>query len=399
MSVRVLRVLVYPSQMEIGGSQWNAIEVAEALNARGLHKVDLFAPEGELVKEALDRGLRVARAGRRGFAPSWKRIRRLRRLVRDNDYDIVHSYEWDTTLDVYFGSFLPNGVPMVSTILDMQVPHVVPPDIPLIVGTRELFDEKKSEGRIVSLMEPPVDLVRNSPFDDPHLAAHREECGAGDKDILLVVVGRVADFKVPGLCEAVDAIAAIGDPSIKLAIIGGGSGIDEVRAVIDAAHARTGWQFARLLGERRDPRPYYNAADACIGMGGSALKSMAFAKPLIVQGENGFWALVTDETAPLFLQQGWYGVGTGDGVVACQAAVQSVANAPAADHASWGAQGHALVHERYGLDNAARIVADAYSLALSRRLPLSRRMTDAWIATVRVARFHVARRLSRRRRS
>ena len=31
---------------------------------------------------------------------------------------------------------------------------------------------------------------------------------------------------------------------------------------------------------------------------------MAFGKPLIVQGERGFWELLTPDTAPVFLRQG-----------------------------------------------------------------------------------------------
>ena len=39
-----------------------------------------------------------------------------------------------------------------------------------------------------------------------------------------------------------------------------------------------------LAGEMLDPRPAYAAADVVLGMGGSALRGMAFGKPLVVQG-------------------------------------------------------------------------------------------------------------------
>ncbi|MEZ5062954.1 MAG: hypothetical protein R2700_15855 [Solirubrobacterales bacterium] len=60
-----------------------------------------------------------------------------------------------------------------------------------------------------------------------------------------------------------------------------------------------------------DPRPAHAAADVCIGMGGSALRAMAFAKPLIVQGEAGFWELLDASSEERFLRNGWYGVGPG----------------------------------------------------------------------------------------
>jgi len=66
-----------------------------------------------------------------------------------------------------------------------------------------------------------------------------------------------------------------------------------------------------LTGELLDPRPAYAVADVVVGMGGSALRALAFAKPLIVQGERGFFEALTTETLPLFGWQGWYGVGVG----------------------------------------------------------------------------------------
>ena len=74
-------------------------------------------------------------------------------------------------------------------------------------------------------------------------------------------------------------------------------------------NARAGRPVVLLAGELRDPRAAYAAADVCLGMGGSALRAMAFAKPLVVQGEGGFWELLTPDTVDRFLWTGWYGVG------------------------------------------------------------------------------------------
>ena len=63
-----------------------------------------------------------------------------------------------------------------------------------------------------------------------------------------------------------------------------------------------------LTGQLADPRPAYSAADVILGMGSSALRGMAFGKPLVVQGERGFWELLTPDSASVFLRDGWYGV-------------------------------------------------------------------------------------------
>src|ERR1700680_2468459 len=76
-----------------------------------------------------------------------------------------------------------------------------------------------------------------------------------------------------------------------------------------AANARAGRKVAVLTGELQDPRSAYAAANVVLGMGGSALRGMAFGKPLIVQGERGFWELVTLESTLTFLRPGWEGGG------------------------------------------------------------------------------------------
>ena len=54
-----------------------------------------------------------------------------------------------------------------------------------------------------------------------------------------------------------------------------------------------GRQVVLLTGEIADPRSAYAAADVVVGQGGSALRGMAFGKPLIVVGEEGFSELLT----------------------------------------------------------------------------------------------------------
>ena len=49
-----------------------------------------------------------------------------------------------------------------------------------------------------------------------------------------------------------------------------------------------GRQVVLLTGEIADPRPAYAAADVVVGQGGSALRGMAFGKPLVVVGEGRF---------------------------------------------------------------------------------------------------------------
>src|SRR5947208_7908061 len=85
-----------------------------------------------------------------------------------------------------------------------------------------------------------------------------------------------------------------------------------------------------LAGSLIDPRPAYAVADIVIGMGGSALRGMAFGKPVVIVGAKGFAAVFGPETAESFYYKGMYGVGDGGANNACLVdAIRELAERPA----------------------------------------------------------------------
>ena len=75
--------------------------------------------------------------------------------------------------------------------------------------------------------------------------------------------------------------------------------------------ARLGREAVTLTGPMVDPRDAYVAADIVLGMGTSAQKGMAFAKPVVIQGERGYWETVTPAGMPQYLHHNFYGLGDG----------------------------------------------------------------------------------------
>ena len=98
----------------------------------------------------------------------------------------------------------------------------------------------------------------------------------------------------------------------QLVVVGDGPARAHLEDVAARVNAGTGTTTVTLTGELADPRPAYAAGDVLLGMGGSALRAMAFAKPLIVLGELGFALPLTPDTVDTFLWQGFYGLGDGD---------------------------------------------------------------------------------------
>jgi glycosyltransferase involved in cell wall biosynthesis len=325
--------------MEIGGSQLNAVEIAAAVRDRG-HDVTVVSRPGPLVETVRQLRLpHVTLDPRATRTLSTRALGHLTALARERSIDVVHGYEWPPGVEAILGPRLRLGVPVVCTVMSGTVAPFLPRTLPLIVGTEELRRYEESAGRpLVRLLEPPVDVRANAP-------AYQ----AG-----------------PFRADAAGELAGSGTP-VQLVLVGDGAARPAAEEAAARANARAGRRVVTLAGEMFDPRPAYAAADVVLGMGGSALRGMAFGKPLVVQGVGGFWKLLTPESAPLFLAQGWGGTchdadWRGAGAARLTAILRVLLDDPAS-RARLGTYGRSLVAERFSLDHAAAIQEEVYSLA------------------------------------
>jgi glycosyltransferase involved in cell wall biosynthesis len=398
-----VRILVYPHTMEIGGSQLNAIEIAVAVRDLG-HYVTVVSRPGPLVetvrRHGLDHVLLDPRAARR---PSPRAAAHLTLLARRHRFDVVHGYEWPPTVEAFAGPRVCLGLPVVSTVMSMAVAPFLPHTTPLIVGTDEIRRGALAAGHTsVTLLEPPVDVAADTPWHDP--GAFRASLGLHSAVPLLVIVGRlVSALKLEGLLAACDAVGELAASGVKvqLAVVGSGSARPAVEQAAAAANARTGHRVVALAGELADPRPAYAAADVILGMGGSALRGLAFGKPLIVQGERGFWELLTPDSAHMFFRQGWYGLGVDtDGRSAGAARLVKILRGLLDDpsmRARLGDYGRTLAVKRFSLSRAAAIQEEVYMAALAEpnRLQFIRLAQDAARTGIGLLGYKAARRWRR----
>ena len=364
-----MRVLVYPHTMEIGGCQLNAVETAGALRQRG-HDVSVISRPGPLVELVRQLGLTHIPLDPRAYRrPSPHAAAHLTRLVQEQKFDIVHGYEWPPGVEAFAGPRLRLGLPVVCTVYSMAVAPFLPHSMPLIVSTGNIRMRAEAAGHAeVTLVEPPVDVHANSPGYDP--GSFRADHGLDPDVPLLATVCRLApELKLEGLlaaCEAVAQIAASGTP-LQLVIAGDGPARGEVEKAAAAANERAGGRAVVLTGQLADPRPAYAAADLVIGMGSSAERALAFGKPLIVQGEYGFWELLTPDTAPMFQRQGWYGIGPdthdrGAGTMRLEKILLQLLD----DRTTWpklGEYGRTMAVGRFSLEHAAAVHEEIYLAA------------------------------------
>ncbi len=148
-------------------------------------------------------------------------------------------------------------------------------------------------------------------------------------------------------------------------MVGGGHGEGRVRTLAAQINAAAGEVVVQVVGPRLDPRAAYDSADIVVGMGGSALKGLAFGKPVVVVGAKGYVRLVEESSVPTFLFQGWYGYGRGHGHVDALERVLAGLVEDGARRARLGAYGLGVVGPRFALAGAIDRQIDIYRAARS----------------------------------
>ena len=308
-----MKILVFGDRLEVGGSQVNAIELTAALRDLHGHDVLYFATPGPMEALVRQKGLRFIAAPDAARHPSPARMRALRRLARAEKPDVVHAWDWWQCLDAYWAVHLAMGIPLVVSDMTMAVGRVLPKSVPTTFGTPALADDARALGRrSVDVLLPPVDVHHNAAGTvDP--AAFRTEWGIAPDDVLLVTVSRLAaTLKAESLRRTIDAMRLLGhDARIRLVVVGDGPIRNELQQLANQVNSDLRRQAVQLTGPLLDPRPAYAAADVVIGMGGSALRGMAFRKAVLVVGERGFAEAFTPESAERFHYRGMFGLGNG----------------------------------------------------------------------------------------
>ncbi|GGM42404.1 glycosyl transferase family 1 [Micromonospora sonchi] len=366
-----LNILVYPHAMEIGGSQLNAIELAAAVRDLG-HRVTVLGEEGPLLDRVRGLGLKHLPLPQRRRRPSPAVVAQLRTLIRARRLDIVHGYEWPPGLESYAAG-AGGRAAAVCTVMSMAVAPFLPGWLPLVVGTRAL-QRHVADRRpgAVHLIEPPVDVVENAPghpTEEFRVRYGLDGSPGQPRPLLLAVVCRlVPELKLEGVLTAVEVVGRLArEHPVRLVVVGDGPARDVVEERARQANARAGLRAVVLTGELHDPRPAYAAADVMLGMGGSALRALAFGRPLVVQGERGFWQLLTPQSCATFLEQGWYGIGDGTGGAdRLTGFLRRLIGDPQL-RASLGRYGRDLAVDRFSLHRAARTQEGIYRSALAAR--------------------------------
>jgi glycosyltransferase involved in cell wall biosynthesis len=391
-----MRVLVYPHDLNMGGSQTNAIELASAVKRLG-HECIVFGRTGSLCDRIDELGLEFIESPPPGHRPSMRVARALRDVAVERHIDIIHGYEWPPGLEALAAASLVPGVVPVCTVMSMAVAPFLPRRLPLVVGTLQISAHEQMAGRQrLHVIEPPVDLAHNQTPPNAQLTAFRQRWNLDERPTVVCVSRLVRDLKSEGILTAIEVAGELASTHpFQLLIVGDGGARPAIEAAAERINHQTDANTVILTGELPDPRAAYAAADVVLGMGGSALRSLAFSKPLVVQGERGFFSTLTPQSVDLFRWQGWYGVGKD----AAEGRGRLVAElSPLLTDASirreLGAFGRELV-EDYSLDRAAERQVGVYRDALAERSELPLDLPEGIRSGVGLARYYLGGRIAR----
>lgn len=383
-----MKVLVYAHQLEIGGTQTNAIELASALAREHQVETVVFATPGPMVDYLKAKGLRHIAAPEPGFYPSPARMRKLREVLREEQPDLIHVWDWWQGLDVFYGVHLLSSIPVVLTDMNMDLTRVLPRRLPTTFGFPKLVDEARMRGRgPVELLLPPVDTEANAPgaVDD---RSFRQEFGVGPEHLTIVTVSRLSEhMKSDGITRTIEAVRKLGRKwPLRYLIVGDGNARPRLEALGRSVNTELGREAVVFTGPRLDPREAYAAADVVTAMGGSALRAMAFAKPTIILGEQGFAAGFNERTEPHFYYHGIYGVGA-EGPVCRPIADEIEALArDAARREFLGQFSRRFVLEHFSLSQVASSLRRIFEEAIAKPAPLRVKLWDGIRTTAVYAR-------------
>ena len=384
------RLLVLLHHLELGGSQLNALDLARAVKARG-YDVHVAAcrrsgpmPMAALVEEAELPFHLLPALGDFGSRDVVRAATAVRRLVRSHGIGLVHAYEAPAGLISHLGATGGAGAPVVLTILGYSVPRWLPRTTPLLLGTREMVAETAPwwEGPVL-LMEPPVDTKRDDPAE-VSTRAFRAEFALTDDRLTAAIITRLEpEMKLEGVLRSIEAIVHVDDLGARLLVVGDGPSFDAVARAAQEANARLGRTAVVLTGALDDPRPAYASSDVVIGMGGSALRGLAFAKPVIVVGVAGYSEVYAPESEAAFHWRGFFGNGRSGRLDPLSGQLRRLLT-DSAERERLGSFGRETVREHYDLRSAARLLDELYRRG-PRRVPLQKRVIEVGLAQAHFA--------------
>lgn len=301
-----MKVMYVVFEAKLGGHVLSAFTVAGEMKARG-HEVLFAGKSGRLTprieKEMpfLELEIPIFNGERQTYFTrrSWGAVARLRRVIRENQVDVVHAFDAGSYMHCYLACLL-EGKQVLCTICGGVDPYYdLPPCHRLIVFSQEQRNKMLSQW---NWAPERVEIIRNRIdftyiWDEAKRLSAEELASFGIRtDLpLIVMITSFRGLQINGIYHLIDSLRiARRSSAFRMVFIGGEDEDVERRAEeINADHGAGTVVFVKPI---EDAFRFLQHAVVVLGVGRCAFEGMAYGKPTIVIGDKGFAGVVDADT-------------------------------------------------------------------------------------------------------
>ncbi|MBQ2734148.1 MAG: polysaccharide pyruvyl transferase CsaB [Clostridia bacterium] len=309
--MQLKKILMVTMQMGIGGAETHILELSRALTARG-YCVHVVSRGGSFVSELEAAGVRHIELplNTRRPADIVRSVRGLEKLIKTENYDIVHAHaRIPAAICAYLSRkmcfrFVTTAhwvfkvTPIYRILTDWgQRSLAVSEDI-----KQYLIDEYGVFPDNIRVTVNALDTDKFSP--DIDCSDIRKEFGIDDGSFNIVCVSRMDKSRgeVPLLLARIASKLREKYKNVNILLVGGSalggedSVIPEIEAICAEDTERYGECAIKLCGPRTDINKFTALADVFVGASRAALEAMGAECPVILAGNEGYAGILDDKS-------------------------------------------------------------------------------------------------------
>lgn len=293
-------ILLALMQLNIGGAETHVVELAKELKRKGFNVI-VTSNGGVYVKELEEYGIKHYSVPLQNKNPlnMAKSKRLLKRIIRDEKIDIVHSharipsfilgklhkkmkFPFVTTAHWVFNTGY--GLKYITDWGEKTV--AVSEDIKTY-----LMDNYHIPEGDINVTINGIDTDKFSP--DTECADIRAELGIKDSDTVITYVSRLDESRSLAAKQLIDIVPELDKEieNLKVIVVGAGDDFNNVKTMAERVNKQTGRETVVLTGARTDINKLIAPCELFVGVSRAALEAMAADKPVVIAGNEGYIGL------------------------------------------------------------------------------------------------------------
>lgn len=302
-----MKLLIITEHANYGGHVQSALTTARELKVRG-HDVIVASGEGVLVAEIKSTFVHytlpyyLTHSGRQTYFTfkSLETIREIAKVVKKESIEMIHAFDARSYIASVIVSLFYCPISVTGTLCGGITPfYNIPLSEKFIVFSHEQKDKMctkfKWNKENVCVCSNRVDMKQ---FDFPanEIETLCDEFSIDPKGKYIMMITTFLDVKKGSIINTLNAIGSVLDKhrSYTFIIIGGkGEFFNEAKHIGAEINRNIGREAINFTGLMPNAFRMLSVASIVIGLGRSAFEGMAYEKPTLVVGDNGFAGTVS----------------------------------------------------------------------------------------------------------